>query len=436
MMSLTNLPFELVHSSRAFDSLPETVAAHGRPGQVVVLTDATPKFLASDDLLDLVLALLPAASVTMLGGGGGRAPVVVDEAAVTTAVAATVGKGCLVTLGSGTITDLGKLASLETGVPMVAVQTAASVNGFSDDLSVVLRAGAKRTVQSTYPAALLIDHRLVAGAPVELNRAGLGECVGALVAPADWLLAATVGADSSYDPELVSTYHRPASQLMDIAGGIGQGHPESVASLARLLTLAGLAMGKAGRTAPLSGTEHAISHLLDMVAAGDHGLHGAQVGVAAVVAACLWEVALASLDLERTVAVPDDADMARSLAHALIRLDHATIDECWSEYRVKPELWRGAPPGPGALVSLAERAAVWLATPADIAGVLAAAGAPTRFSELDPAIDRDTARWAVANAHLLRSRFTILDLVVFTGGQLDRVVDDALDLAAEAGGGL
>ena len=35
----------------------------------------------------------------------------------------------------------------------------------------------------------------------------------------------------------------------------------------------------------------------------------------------------------------------------------------------------------------------------------------------------------------LRSRFTILDLVVFTGGNLDSVVDDALDLAAEAGRG-
>ncbi len=35
-----------------------------------------------------------------------------------------------------------------------------------------------------------------------------------------------------------------------------------------------------------------------MAAGRDHGLHGAQVGVAAVVAACLWEVALDRLDLE------------------------------------------------------------------------------------------------------------------------------------------
>ena len=434
MISPTGLPFELVDAPDALDSLPEIVAAHGRPGRVLVLTDAIPKFMAGDNLIDLVTALLPGAGVTMLQGRG-RA-VLADEATIAAAVAATVGRGCLVTLGSGTITDLGKLASLATGVPLVAVQTAASVNGFSDDLSVVLRAGAKRTVESTYPAALVIDHRVLADAPMALNQAGLGECVGALVAPADWLLASTVGADPTYDPELVRSYHRPAGELMGIAGGIGRRQPESVASLARLLTLAGLAMGKAGRTAPLSGTEHAISHLLDMVAEGDHALHGSQVGVAAVVAACLWEVALESLDVERTTFIADDPSLAASLAENLDRLDPRTIDECWADYRVKPELWRAAPPGPGALAALTKPASAWLATPLEIVEVLAAAGAPIRFSELDPAIDGDTARWAVANAHLLRSRFTILDLMVFTGGNLEDVVDDALDRAAKVGGGL
>ncbi len=106
------------------------------------------------------------------------------------AVAAGKGAGCLVSVGSGTITDLGKLASHQTGVPLVAVPTAASVNGYSDHLAVVLRAGAKRTVPAASPAALVVDHRVLAGAPVAMGRAGLGECVGAIVAPADWSLAA------------------------------------------------------------------------------------------------------------------------------------------------------------------------------------------------------------------------------------------------------
>ena len=42
--------------------------------------------------------------------------------------------------------------------------------------------------------------------------------------------------------------------------------PEILAELADRMTLTGMAMGVAGRTAPLSGTEHLISHLLDMAA--------------------------------------------------------------------------------------------------------------------------------------------------------------------------
>ena len=433
------LPFELIDSPLALQSLPDTVAAHAKPGAVVVLTDSAPKFLAgpqglADNLVDLASALLPGANLVMAGGSGGR--VLLDTETIAAATAAAVGAGCLVTLGSGTITDLGKLVSHETGVPLVAVQTAASVNGFSDDLSVILREGAKRTVASTYPSALVIDHRLLAGAPVALGRAGLGECVGALVAPTDWLLAAIVGADPTYDPEIVSSYHSPASELMALSPGIGARQQTALAGLARLLSLAGLAMGRAGRTAPLSGTEHAVSHLLDMAAGEEHGLHGAQVGVAAVVAACIWEIALDRLDVERVAGIPDDAAIAGSLAAALNRLDPEAIDECWADYRVKPAHWRTRPPDPEALDSLPEQASLWLGAPAEMAGVLGAAGAPTRFSELDPPIDANTARWAVANAHLLRSRFTILDLVVFTGGDPGQLVDDAIDRAGEVGGGL
>lgn len=441
MIATSDLPFELLDFANALELLPATVATHARSGGVLVLTDSTPKFLAGsevaagDEVLQLVLELLPGAKLTVLDGSGGE--VLVDEQTIAAAMAvAAAGVGCLVSLGSGTITDLGKLVSHRTGAPLVAVQTAASVNGFSDDLSVVLRSGAKRTVPSTYPAALVIDHRVLVGAPVALGRAGLGECVGALVAPADWLLAASVGADSTYDPEIVSSYYRRERELMGIAEGIGRRDQASLAGLAQLLTLGGLAMGRAGRTAPLSGTEHAISHLLDMVAGRAHGLHGSQVGVAAVVAACLWEFALAGLDLERTTDIPDDGVLAEALTVGLTRLGPETIDECWSEYKVKPTIWRAAPPDAEALASLAEEAPRWLGNPSEMAAVLAAAGAPTRFSELDPPIDRDTARWTVANAHFLRGRFTILDLMLFTGGNLRKVVDDAFERAAEAGGGL
>ncbi|MGI8517263.1 MAG: iron-containing alcohol dehydrogenase [Acidimicrobiia bacterium] len=425
----------VVDSPDALGLLSDQIETHRRAGPTVVLTDGTPKFLAGDDhnLMDLVADMLPDAIVTVLGHGEGL--LLVDETTVSAAVAAGAGAGCLVSIGSGTLTDLGKLVSHQNGVPLVAVPTAASVNGYSDHLAVVLRAGAKRTVPAASPAVLVVDHRVLAGAPVTMSRAGLGETVGAIVAAADWQLAATVGADPSFDADIVRSYRRPAAELIELAAGIDGRRPETLAALFRLLTGAGLAMRQVGKTAPLSGTEHAVSHLLDMVAGRDHGLHGAQVGVAAVVAACLWEVALDSLNVDSGV-IPDDRILAESLTGALTRLGAAAVEECWSDYRVKPAHWRSTPPDWRTLAMIRDEAGAWSGSPAEMSAALAKAGAPTRFSDLDPPVDPATARWAVLNAHLLRSRFTILDLVVFTGGDIAQVVDDALAKASEVGGGL
>src|SRR4029079_9627791 len=73
------------------------------------------------------------------------------------------GGGCVVWVGSGPISDLAKDASLRAGdVPFVIVQTAASVNAFSDDMAVLLRDGVKRTVPSRWPALVIADNAVLA----------------------------------------------------------------------------------------------------------------------------------------------------------------------------------------------------------------------------------------------------------------------------------
>ena len=270
--------------------------------------------------IDLVHALLPAASVKVLGGPMARCSP--TRPPFRRPLRRRGGTGCLVTLGSGTITDLGKLVSRETGVPLVAVQTAASVNGFSDDLSVVLRAGAKRTVASTYPAALVIDHRVLAGAPVALSRAGLGECVGALVAPADWLLAAAVGADPTYDPEIVSSYHRPAGELMGIAGGVGRARNRSRwRRWHGCLPWPGWQWGRPG------GLLRSAGPSMPSVTCSIWSLGEIMVCTALRSGWRRWwrpasgRLPSARLDLERTTAIPDDAVLAAVPGRRLDRLD-------------------------------------------------------------------------------------------------------------------
>src|SRR5260370_24349426 len=107
-----------------------------------------------------------------------------DEATVGAAAAAAAGAGCVVTVGSGTITDIGKAAA-PGAAPLVAVQTATSVNGYADPFSVLLRQGVKRTTASRWPDALGIDPGVLQDAPPDLNRAGAGDLMAMFTATPD-----------------------------------------------------------------------------------------------------------------------------------------------------------------------------------------------------------------------------------------------------------
>ncbi|MGA7273092.1 MAG: iron-containing alcohol dehydrogenase [Acidimicrobiia bacterium] len=430
----------------ALDGLADTVLRLAGPGGVVTLEDATPMKAGDEDLKtavnDLVASVIPTRRV-VLGPEDGSLHV--DQPTIDAARTAAEGSGCIVSIGSGSITDVGKEAARRTGAPLVAVQTAASVNGFSDDMAVVLRDGVKRTVPSRSATALVIDTRVLSSAPLALTRSGFAEMMGMFTAPADWRLAGLAGHDT-YEAEVVDLFRPQGDELLDSATPIGRGDPDGLLLLAELLTASGLAMTVAGRTAPLSGMEHLISHLLDMSAAADGravGLHGSQVGVASLVAACLWKLVLDDIrpdDL--AMDPPEPADMADRIRRDFSEIDPggAMAIECWHDYETKLETWHQS------VASRTEMAASWAKTetelrsvagdPAAMAKALASAGAPMRFSQLDPPIDPDRVRWALASCHLMRDRLTIADLAFFTGRWTEDYVEAVLEDAARLGGGL
>jgi glycerol-1-phosphate dehydrogenase [NAD(P)+] len=205
-----------------------------------------------------------------------------------------------------------------------------------------------------------------------------------------------------------------------------------------------MAMGAVGRTAPLSGTEHVISHLLDMSAGASGeppGLHGAQVGVAAVIAACVWERMLDRVtpaDFETPAPDPDVAQEMVEKAFAPVDPSGAMARECWADVEKKLASWDAVDRRSAAKTweTLAPRLAAAVRDPAVIVAALDAAGSATRFSRLDPQVDAERARWAVASAPLMRNRFTVVDLALLTGCWGEEDIDAVLDRAASVGAGL
>jgi glycerol-1-phosphate dehydrogenase [NAD(P)+] len=438
----------------ALDLLPEVVSelagGDGATPRVALVVDATPMRRAGGDLKEEAERLLGGrfeVRRAVIGGGGSELHA--DERALAEAGAAVAGADCVVVVGSGTITDVCKEATRRVGAPpLVAVQTAASVNAFSDDMAVLLKSGTKRTVPSRWPDALLVDLTVLAGAPPEMNLAGFGDLMAIYTAPADWYLARAVGMDDSYHPAPVGMLREQAQALLAGAAGLRRREPEMLDRLARVLTLSGISLGVAGKTAPLSGTEHLVSHLIDMAAEVSHRsltLHGAQVAVAAVPVAAAWETFLAEFDPSEVNAdrlFPDAATLEPVVRRAFAAIDPSgeVGKECWNDYRRKLERWReNRPRVEGFLEEWPQHRSElgrMVAPPEALGDALKEAGAPARFCELDPPVSPETARWALRNCHLMRDRFTVADLLFFAGRWDNAFVERILNRVRSAGGGL
>lgn len=416
--------------------------------RVVVLVDATAIVRSGADLKNLVEQRLAARfTVERVVLRDTHPSLHADEQALETATEAVRGADCVVSVGSGTITDIGKLAtSRAAGQPLVVVQTAASVDGYTDNVSVVLRSGVKRTIPSRWPDVVLADVETIVQAPATMNAAGYGEVLSMFTAPADWYLASILGMDDSFHPapkDLLEVLGRGIEQW---SPGVGRGEPAAVEQLTRVLGIRGVATGVAGTTACLSGVEHVISHMLDMHH-GERGLpvglHGAQVGVTSLVAAAAWELLHARLDAEQVeidALFPEPAALAPMVLAAFDDLDPSGRigAECWRAYREKIERWNGSRGLVAAAFADWDRHRSVLGDlvldPGALGAGLVAAGATARFSELEPAISPKLARWAVAHCHLMRDRFTVVDLLSLLGWWTDDEVEAVLAVAERAVG--
>jgi glycerol-1-phosphate dehydrogenase [NAD(P)+] len=179
-------------------------------------------------------------------------------------------------------------------------------------------------------------------------------------------------------------------------------------------------------SAPVSGTEHVISHVLDMIA--DHyrrrlALHGAQVGVATITAARLYQRFLERFDpttIDIDACYPQEAEMEAFIQRLFQPIDPggAMARECWNDYRQKLARWQRSRPHFERFCTEWQARhrpalAALVSQPESVRRILQDAGAPLTCEELEPPISRQEYDFAVRNGHFIRSRFVLADLLYF-----------------------
>ncbi|MGI9084904.1 MAG: iron-containing alcohol dehydrogenase [Aeromicrobium sp.] len=396
------------------DAIENSSSRFGTP---VIISDGGPYRTPAGPVVDRLAAQLGDCPVIQLGSGTVRA----DEETVERAVAEVGHDRLVVSVGAGTLTDIAKVTAQRTGSRHVAVQTACSVNGFIADRSVLVIAGAKRTVVSRWPDKLIADSDILTTAPARLNLAGVGDLSTVPNAVAEWQLAAGLGHGPAYDAAVVEQVLTAMRALPSLAQAAHDAEPAGLADLARLLAGSGLSMGIVGSTAPASGSEHAVSHLLEMALTQRQqpgAPHGMQVTVATRLALRVWQLVDRTIRSTRSqVRVSEESTSRDAGALAFAELGAKTVEECWTAYSAKRSWLLAHQADVEAMVTGwdAFTRTLALPTPEQFDEVSHASGLPTRAEDLGPGYDDGLLFWALRNSHLLRERISIVDLADVLG---------------------
>ncbi|MER8984864.1 iron-containing alcohol dehydrogenase [Mesorhizobium sp. M0843] len=328
-----------------------------------------------------------------------------DMDAVRSVIARTKDASGLVAVGSGSINDITKYAAHLTQKPYAVFGTAPSMNGYTSVSAAITEDGLKKSLTASLPVGVFLDLDVMARAPHRLIAAGFGDSMARPTAQTDWLMAhLLLGTPYREAPFMLLAEDEEA--LIAKAGELGTGDLEAMEVLVRTLVMSGLGMTLCGGSYPASQGEHLIAHYIDMRGQGlPETHHGEHIAVTTLTMARLQErvLALRELQLAPSADTPD----------RFIEIFGETLGRsCWAAFKPKlldreranaintmlAKQWR----------SHRERL-VRVARPArEIAAALRAAGAPTTPQEV--AIPAGFYDEAVANARLIRDRFTMLDV--------------------------
>jgi len=329
-----------------------------------------------------------------------------DLATVALVRDATATADALVAVGSGTINDLCKYAAAGAGKPYVVFPTAPSMNGYTSMNAAITVDGYKKSLPAKAPLGVFIDLGVLAGAPLRMIQAGLGDSLCRSTAQADWLLSKYLRG-TAYREAPFALLAPDEAVLLDTPEALIGRDLDAVRTLARTLVLSGLGMTICGGSYPASQGEHLISHYIDMFAPARRPayFHGEQIAVATLTMARIQEAMLAGPAPRLNAGSVTREDLLEHFGNEI-------GEACWGEYAAKRLS------GEEAEALSTQIAECWSDLGATLAGTmipsatLADVMARSGCQQTPRAIGLAAKfyRRAVRDARFLRDRYTFLDL--------------------------
>lgn len=245
---------------------------------LVLVSDGNTAPLAGERLAD---ALAAAGHTVHRAHFAATDPIIPNEAAIAH-IEAALGPdtAALVGVGSGVINDLCKYVAHAHGLPYMIVATAPSMDGYASAGAAMTLRNLKVTTDAAPPAWIVGDTALLASAPIDMLRGGIGDLLGKYSCLKDWRLASLITGERFCQDIYDSVLAVADATARDIPAILARDEA-AVGRLFEGLIHVGVAMSFAGSSRPASGSEHHLAHFFEITAHADGSpclSHGINVG--------------------------------------------------------------------------------------------------------------------------------------------------------------
>jgi len=172
------------------------------------------------------------------------------------------GARTVIGVGGGTVIDLAKYAAYRLEADFISIPTAPSHDGMVSPVVSLFKEGRRKSILARSPRLAIIDLRILGSAPRQLLISGYGDILAKIISIKDWQL----GRDERGEQYCKTAESLVISSLEELIASLRKPSPqeETFETLVKALINSGAAMMVVGTSRPASGSEHLISHYLDM----------------------------------------------------------------------------------------------------------------------------------------------------------------------------
>lgn len=312
-------------------------------------------------------------------------------------------KGVL-SIGTGSVNDICRLAAFRKDKPFAIFATAPSMDGFASDSAPITKNNFKISYPARQPRIIIADTKILAAAPSELKAAGFGDMIAKKIAMVDWRVSHLLTGEY-YCEKVAALVRKAVDQIVSLADKVTAEDEEAAGAIMEALCFTGIAMQLVRLTRPASGAEHIISHFWEVKKLEDgiiSDFHGKKVGVATLIVNNIYNKLAQYKEVE---VVPDMTDWDKvkqvygpNLTEEMMKMNEPPVTEEFDNHLIA-EHWQ----------EICDIIHEELMSDEELYSLMLRAGAATSVEEI--AVSDELCRLGVKYHSYMRHRVTIMRLL-------------------------